>query len=98
MKKLKYQRQIEQLLENKVRRLLAPIVGNKLTVAIKVDADFSKSSKQSVSYDPNSVPISEETTSEKNGASSSGVPGVVSNVTSSPVAQSVPISSSKKKQ
>ncbi len=95
--KIKYQRQIEQLLENKVRRLLAPIVGNKLTVAIKVDADFSKSSKQSVSYDPNSVPISEETTSEKNGASSSGVPGVVSNVTGSPAAQSAPISSSKKK-
>ncbi len=95
--KIKYQRQIEQLLANKVRNLLAPIVGNKLTVAIKVDADFSKVSKQSVSYDPNSVPISEETTTEKNGTAASGVPGVVSNITSSPSAQSMPILSSKKK-
>jgi len=97
--KIQYQKQIEQLLENKVRRLLTSIVGKKFSIAIKVDVDFNKINQQSVVYDPNSVPVSEQSTTEKSSkVVTSGIPGVVSNITSSPSVQSklFPSSSNKK--
>jgi len=96
--KIKYQKQIESSLEEKIKKLLSPIVGKKFSVAVKVDTDFSKLSKQSIVYDPNSVPVSEQSSTEKSSkVVSSGTPGVVSNTTKNPISQSklFPVSSKK---
>ncbi len=83
---IKYKKEYEANLEDKIINVLAPIVGGSDKVVAKVTIDFDFKQKNSVSevYDPNSVPRSEQSVEEKKSGSTpskvGGVPGAISNI------------------
>ncbi|GHQ50022.1 flagellar M-ring protein [Helicobacter pylori] len=86
LEQLRYKQNFENILENKIVNILAPIVGGKNKVVARVNAEFDFSQKKSTkeTFDPNNVVRSEQNLEEKKeGASKKqvgGVPGVVSNI------------------
>ncbi|UOS14043.1 flagellar basal-body MS-ring/collar protein FliF [Helicobacter pylori] len=86
LEQLRYKQNFENILENKIVNILAPIVGGKNRVVARVNAEFDFSQKKSTkeTFDPNNVVRSEQNLEEKKeGASKKqvgGVPGVVSNI------------------
>lgn len=83
---LHYKQNFENILENKIANILAPIVGGRDKVVAKVSAEFDFSQKKSTkeTFDPNNVVRSEQTMEEKKEGfpkkQVGGVPGVVSNI------------------
>ncbi|BDQ28490.1 flagellar basal-body MS-ring/collar protein FliF [Helicobacter ailurogastricus] len=83
---LHYKQNFENILENKIANILAPIVGGHDKVVAKVSAEFDFSQKKSTkeTFDPNNVVRSEQTMEEKKEGfpkkQVGGVPGVVSNI------------------
>ncbi|GHR37622.1 flagellar M-ring protein [Helicobacter pylori] len=86
LEQLRYKQNFENILENKIVNILAPIVGGKNKVVARVNAEFDFSQKKSTkeTFDPNNVVRSEQNSEEKKeGAPKKqvgGVPGVVSNI------------------
>ncbi|WP_120920194.1 flagellar basal-body MS-ring/collar protein FliF [Helicobacter pylori] len=86
LEQLRYKQNFENILENKIVNILAPIVGGKNKVVARVNAEFDFSQKKSTkeTFDPNNVVRSEQNLEEKKEGSSKkqvgGVPGVVSNI------------------
>ncbi|WQY31442.1 flagellar M-ring protein FliF [Helicobacter pylori] len=86
LEQLRYKQNFENILENKIVNILAPIVGGKNKVVARVNAEFDFSQKKSTkeTFDPNNVVRSEQNLEEKKeGALKKqvgGVPGVVSNI------------------
>lgn len=83
---LKYKKEYEKFYEEKIVKVLAPLLGGdeKVVAKVTIDFDFSQKDTSSETYDPNSVVRSEQVTEEKrDGASPAqvgGVPGAVSNI------------------
>ena len=83
---IKYKRDAEQGLEEKIINVLSPIVGgsDKVVAKVTIDFDFARKDSQSETFDPNSVARSEQNVEEKRQGSKEaevqGVPGVVSNI------------------
>lgn len=83
---LKYKKDFEQNYEQKIVRVLAPIIGgiDKVVAKVSIDFDFAREDIVSEYYDPNSVPRSEQSVEEKkegsSGGDKGGVPGAVSNI------------------
>lgn len=83
---IKYKNDYERAYENKIEKVLAPILGGVDKVVAKVSIDFDFEQKNTVSefYDPESVVRSEQSTEEsKEGGSTTetgGVPGAISNI------------------
>lgn len=83
---LKYRRNIEKAYEEKIMKLLAPLLGGEEKVVAKVTIDFDFSQKESTKemFDPESVVRSEQVNEEKREGfrekEIGGVPGAVSNV------------------
>lgn len=83
---IKYKKEYERDIEDKIINVLAPIVGGVDKVVAKVTIDFNFAREDTVSevYDPNSVPRSEQSVEEKRDGSTAkdvgGVPGAVSNI------------------
>jgi len=81
-----YKNSFETSYEDKIEKVLAPIVGgtNKVVARVSMDFDFNRKSETSEIYDPNSVPRSEQSEEiKKEGTtpqSTGGVPGAVSNI------------------
>ncbi|MGN8405052.1 flagellar basal-body MS-ring/collar protein FliF [Helicobacter pylori] len=86
LEQLRYKQNFENILENKIVNILAPIVGGKNKVVARVNAEFDFSQKKSTkeTFDPNNVVRSEQNLEEKKESVSKkqvgGVPGVVSNI------------------
>lgn len=86
LEQLRYKQNFENILENKIVNILAPIVGGKNKVVARVNAEFDFSQKKSTkeTFDPNNVVRSEQNLEEKKEGSPKkqvgGVPGVVSNI------------------
>ncbi|GAA8787251.1 flagellar M-ring protein [Helicobacter pylori] len=86
LEQLRYKQNFENILENKIVNILAPIVGGKNKVVARVNAEFDFSQKKSTkeTFDPNNVVRSEQNLEEKKEGVSKkqvgGVPGVVSNI------------------
>ena len=94
-----YKKRYEKTLEDKINKVLSPVVGGKTHLVAKVTADFDFEQKtiQDEYYDPESVVRSEQSTEEKKegGAANkeaSGVPGAISNIS-----PTKPLDKSKKK-
>ena len=83
---MRYKRDFERDFEQKIIKVLAPIIGgtDKVVAKVTIDFDFARVDSVSEIYDPNSVPRSEQTVEEKREGSSpedvGGVPGAVSNI------------------
>ena len=83
---IRYKRDSERELEEKIINSLAPFAGgrDKLQVSVNIEYDFSKQESKSEIYDPNTVVRSEQTLNEeKTGRKDpeiQGVPGAVSNI------------------
>lgn len=82
---IKYKREHESELEQKIINTLTPVVGEGKVVAnVNIDFDFSKVESQSEIYDPNTVIRSEQTLNEERRGFKDpviqGVPGAVSNI------------------
>jgi len=83
---IEYKKIFENSYEDKIQKVLAPIVGgvNKVVARVSTDFDFNRKSVVSEVYDPNSVPRSEQSEEiKKEGTapkSTGGVPGAVSNI------------------
>ncbi len=84
---IQYKKRFEKALEEKINKILAPIVGGKGHLVAKVTADFNFEHKNTVDeyYDPESVVRSEQSSEEKKEGGSSdkeaaGVPGAISNI------------------
>lgn len=82
---IKYKRDHESELEQKILNTLTPIVGvGKVVANVNIDYDFSKMQSQSEIYDPNTVVRSEQTLNEESQGrkdpATQGVPGAVSNI------------------
>jgi flagellar M-ring protein FliF len=82
-----YKKRFEKTLEDKINKVLSPVVGGSTHLVAKVTADFDFEQKtvQDEYYDPESVVRSEQSTEEKKeggGADkeASGVPGAISNI------------------
>jgi flagellar M-ring protein FliF len=78
-----YQQKYEKLIESKVIEILEPVVGKgKVRAKVSAAIDFSKIEKMEERYDPDSQVIrSEQKNSERSVPSTStGIPGVASNV------------------
>ena len=81
-----YKNSFEATYENKIEKVLAPIVGgtDKVVARVSMDFDFNRKSEVSEIYDPNSVPRSEQSEEIKKEGSTptgtGGVPGAVSNI------------------
>ncbi|GAA8774798.1 flagellar basal-body MS-ring/collar protein FliF [Helicobacter pylori] len=86
LEQLRYKQNFENILENKIVNILAPIVGGKNKVVARVNAEFDFSQKKSTkeTFDPNNVVRSEQNLEEKKEDAPKkqvgGVPGVVSNI------------------
>ncbi|WP_212891018.1 flagellar basal-body MS-ring/collar protein FliF [Helicobacter pylori] len=86
LEQLRYKQNFENILENKIVNILAPIVGGKNKVVARVNAEFDFSQKKSTkeTFDPNNVVRSEQNLEEKKEGvpkkQIGGVPGVVSNI------------------
>ncbi len=83
---LKYKKDFERDIEDKIINVLAPVIGgvDKVVAKVTIDFDFARVNTTSEVYDPNSVPRSEQTVEEKKEGSTpkdvGGVPGAVSNI------------------
>lgn len=80
---IEYKRMIEKDLQERVLKLLEPVVGRSgVAVQASVDIDFKKIEETKEVYDPEGQVVrSEEKTTEMNqGQTTQGVPGVTSNV------------------
>lgn len=83
---IRYKRDSERELEEKIINSLAPFAGgrDKLQVSVNIEYDFSKQESKSEIYHPNTVVRSEQTLNEeKTGRKDpeiQGVPGAVSNI------------------
>ena len=83
---IKYKKEYERDIEDKIINVLAPVVGGVDKVVAKVTIDFNFAREDTVSevYDPNSVPRSEQSVEETRDGSTAkdvgGVPGAVSNI------------------
>lgn len=83
---MRYKTNYEKLLEEKVIKILSPIVGGQDRVVAKVTAefDFRQTRSTQESFDPNNVVRSEQSLEEKRQGFKpqevGGVPGVVSNI------------------
>ncbi|HIP45125.1 MAG TPA: flagellar basal body M-ring protein FliF [Sulfurospirillum arcachonense] len=83
---MKYKKDYERDIEDKIINVLAPVIGgvDKVVAKVTIDFDFARVDSMSEVYDPNSVPRSEQTVEEKKEGSSpedvGGVPGAVSNI------------------
>lgn len=83
---MKYKKDFERDIEDKIINVLAPVIGgiDKVVAKVTIDFDFSREESTSEVYDPNSVPRSEQTIDEKREGSKpsdvGGVPGAVSNI------------------
>jgi flagellar M-ring protein FliF len=83
---MKYKKDYESNLEDKIINVLTPVSGgsDKVVAKVTIDFDFKQESSVSEVYDPNSVPRSEQSVEEKKtGAPTQnvgGVPGAVSNI------------------
>ncbi len=81
-----YKNSFEATYEDKIEKVLAPIVGgtDKVVARVSMDFDFNRKSEVSEIYDPNSVPRSEQSEEIKKEGSTptgtGGVPGAVSNI------------------
>lgn len=79
---LKYKNFIESEYQDKIKKMLLPMLGkSKFVAAVNVELDLSKTTKKILTYDPNSVVVSEQS-KESNAVNlaNGGTPGVVSNV------------------
>ncbi len=83
---MKYKKDFERDIEDKIINVLAPVIGgvDKVVAKVTIDFDFARVDSMSEVYDPNSVPRSEQTVEEKKEGNSpqdvGGVPGAVSNI------------------
>jgi flagellar M-ring protein FliF len=83
---LNYKNKYEKDLERKVKKLLAPIVGDesKVVAKISIDFDFTEQNSQEEKFDPTNVVRSEQLMEEKREGKKpnqvGGVPGAVSNI------------------
>lgn len=83
---VRYKRDQERELEEKIISTLAPFAGgtDKIEVNVNIDFDFSKKESQSEIYDPNPIVRSEQTLEEQREGRKEpeiqGVPGAVSNI------------------
>ncbi|QKG28573.1 MULTISPECIES: flagellar basal-body MS-ring/collar protein FliF [unclassified Campylobacter] len=83
---IKYKRESENALEQKIINVLSPIVGgtHKVVAKVTIDFDFARKDSESETFDPNSVARSEQSVEEKRQGSKErevqGVPGAVSNI------------------
>ena len=83
---IRYKRDAEHNLEEKIINVLSPIVGgsDKVVAKVTIDFDFARKDSQSETFDPNSVARSEQNVEEKRQGSKEaevqGVPGAVSNI------------------
>ncbi|QKF92886.1 flagellar basal-body MS-ring/collar protein FliF [Campylobacter sp. CCUG 57310] len=83
---IRYKREAENALEQKILNVLSPIVGgmHKVVAKVTIDFDFSRKDSESETFDPNSVARSEQNIEEKRQGSKApevqGVPGAVSNI------------------
>ncbi len=83
---IKYKRDYERDLEEKIISAIAPFAGgrDKVQVNVNADFDFSKQESQSETFDPNPIIRSEQTLEEKRQGRKDpeiqGVPGAVSNI------------------
>jgi len=83
---IKYKKDFESNLEDKIINVLTPIAGgsDKVVAKVTIDFDFKQEESTSEVYDPNSVPRSEQSVEvKKEGAPTKnvgGVPGAVSNI------------------
>ena len=83
---VKFKRDQESDLEQKIINALAPVVGgiDKVVANVNIEFDFSKVQSQSEVYDPNTVIRSEQTLNEERRGFKDpvirGVPGAVSNI------------------
>lgn len=83
---IRYKRESENALEQKIINVLSPIVGgtHKVVAKVTIDFDFARKDSESETFDPNSVARSEQSLEEKRQGSKErevqGVPGAVSNI------------------
>ncbi len=83
---MRYKKDFEKNIERKIINVLAPIMGgsDKVVAKVTIDFDFARVDSTSETYDPNSVPRSEQTVEEKKEGPPAkdvgGVPGAVSNI------------------
>ncbi len=84
---IQYKKHYEKALEDKINKVLSPVVGGKAHLVAKVTADFDFEQKSSVDehYDPESVVRSEQSSEEKKEGGNAkqeatGVPGAISNI------------------
>ncbi len=84
---IQYKKKFERALEEKINKILSPVVGGREHLVAKVTADFNFEQKSTVDeyYDPESVVRSEQSSEEKKEGGSadkeaSGVPGAISNI------------------
>ena len=83
---IRYKRDAENALEQKIINVLSPIVGgvHKVVAKVTIDFDFARKDSESETFDPNSVARSEQNIEEKRQGSKErevqGVPGAVSNI------------------
>ena len=83
---MRYKKEFEHNVEQKIINVLAPVIGgvDKVNAKVTVDFDFSQQDSVSETYDPNSVPRSEQSIEEKREGKEpqdvGGVPGAISNI------------------
>jgi len=83
---LKYKRSMEKAYEEKIIKLLSPLLGgeSKVVAKVTVDYDFSQTESMSESFSPDTVVRSEQVNEEKREGyrkeQLGGVPGAVSNI------------------
>jgi flagellar M-ring protein FliF len=83
---LRFKRDYEQVYENKIVQMLGQFLGGneKAVARVTIDFDFSQRNSTQVTYDPNNVPRSEQSSEYKREGSRpreiGGVPGAVSNI------------------
>ena len=83
---VRYKKEFEHNVEQKIMNVLAPVIGgiDKVNAKVTIDFDFSQQDYVSESYDPNSVPRSEQSVEEKREGKEpqdvGGVPGAISNI------------------
>ncbi|ACZ11256.1 flagellar basal-body MS-ring/collar protein FliF [Sulfurospirillum deleyianum] len=83
---IRYKKEFEHNIEQKIINVLAPVIGgvDKVNAKVTIDFDFSQQDYVSEVYDPNSVPRSEQSVEEKREGKEpqdvGGVPGAISNI------------------
>ena len=83
---MRYKKEFEHNVEQKIMNVLAPVIGgvDKVNAKVTIDFDFSQQDSVSETYDPNSVPRSEQSVEEKREGKEpqdvGGVPGAISNI------------------